>query len=45
LLTEVDGATTEFRFSDLRENMPVADDRFSFVPPVGVEIVEGIAIP
>jgi len=40
-LMGVDGATTEFRFSDLREDVPVADSRFNFVPPPGIEIVEG----
>ena len=33
MLTEADGATTEFRFAHWKENMDVADDRFHFVPP------------
>lgn len=41
MLTEADGATTEFRFAHWKENMDVADDRFHFVPPPGVEAVEG----
>ena len=41
MLTEADGATTEFRFARWKENMDVADDRFHFVPPPGVEAVEG----
>lgn len=41
VLTEVDGAVTEFRFSNTIENREVADDRFHFVPPPGVEAIEG----
>jgi outer membrane lipoprotein carrier protein len=41
LLTEVDGATTEFRFADLKENLSLSDGRFEFTPPPGVETVEG----
>jgi outer membrane lipoprotein carrier protein len=40
VLTEVDGAVTEFRFSNQRPNVPVPDDRFRFTPPAGVEVVE-----
>ena len=41
MLTEVDGATTEFRFANLKENQALADDRFRFSPPPGVETAEG----
>ena len=41
VLTEVDGATTEFRFASLKENLDLADERFRFTPPPGVETVEG----
>lgn len=41
-LTEIDGATTEFRFSQLQENVPASDAEFRFVPPAGVTIVEGL---
>lgn len=41
VLTEVDGATTEFRFSSPVENQAVSDSRFHFTPPPGVETVEG----
>jgi len=41
VLTEIDGATTEFRFANLKENGTLADDRFRFSPPPGVETVEG----
>ena len=41
VLTEIDGATTEFRFTGLRENEAFRDQRFEFSPPPGVEVVEG----
>jgi outer membrane lipoprotein carrier protein len=41
LMTEADGATTEFRFADLKENLSLSDGRFQFTPPPGVETVEG----
>jgi outer membrane lipoprotein carrier protein len=41
LMTEADGATTEFRFADLKENLSISDSRFEFTPPPGVETVEG----
>jgi len=41
-LEEVDGAVTEFVFSDLKENVPVKDSDFSFVLPAGVAVVDGL---
>ncbi|HYU45741.1 MAG TPA: outer membrane lipoprotein chaperone LolA [Terriglobales bacterium] len=41
LLMEADGATTEFRFAGLKENVNLSDGRFEFTPPPGVETVEG----
>ena len=41
LLMEADGATTEFRFAGLKENVSLKDERFQFTPPPGVETVEG----
>ncbi len=41
-LTEIDGATTEFRFSNLQENLPVADSEFRFIAPAGVTVVNGL---
>jgi outer membrane lipoprotein carrier protein len=41
-LEEQDGAVTEFIFSDLKENVPVKDADFVFVPPAGVTVVEGL---
>ena len=37
----VDGATTEYRFSDQVEDVQIADSRFQFVPPAGTETVDG----
>lgn len=34
-----DGSTTTFRFSSQRENAPIADTRFHFSPPAGVETI------
>jgi outer membrane lipoprotein carrier protein len=41
-LEEVDGAVTEFVFSDMKENVPVKDSDFAFVPPDGVTVVQGL---
>jgi outer membrane lipoprotein carrier protein len=41
-LEEVDGAVTEFAFSDMQENVPVKDSDFSFIPPPGVTVVQGL---
>lgn len=41
-LEEVDGAVTEFAFTDLKENVPVKDSDFAFIPPAGVTVVEGL---
>jgi outer membrane lipoprotein carrier protein len=40
IIEEVDGTTTEFRFSNLVENQPMADAQFHFSPPQGVEMIE-----
>jgi len=36
-----DGSVTEFRFLQQKENVQIADTRFKFVPPPGVEVVAG----
>ena len=41
-LEEVDGAVTEFAFSDMQENVPVKDSDFVFTPPAGVTVVQGL---
>jgi outer membrane lipoprotein carrier protein len=35
----VDDATTEFRFSEMQENVPVADSFFRFTLPPGVQMI------
>jgi outer membrane lipoprotein carrier protein len=42
-LEEVDGAVTEFAFSEIEEDVPVKDSDFGFVPPAGVTVVQGLA--
>ena len=37
----VDGASTEYRFTDQKENVAIADGRFDFQAPAGTEVVEG----
>ncbi len=41
LMQGVDGATTEYRFTDQKEDTEVADRSFSFRPPTGTEVVDG----
>ena len=41
VIQEVDGATTEYRFDGMKENVAIADARFQFKPPEGTETVEG----
>ena len=37
-------AVTDFRFGDWKENIPVAEDKFHFVPPAGVSVVDQSAL-
>ena len=41
VIQEADGAATEYRFGDMKEDVPIADARFQFKPPAGTETVEG----
>lgn len=41
ILQAVDGSSTEYQFSDQKEDVPIADSRFQFKPPAGTEVVEG----
>jgi len=41
VVEEMDGSVTEFRFLQQKENVQIADQRFRFVPPPGVEVVQG----
>jgi len=40
VIHEVDGAVTEFRFTNQKENFAVAESHFRFQPPSGVETLE-----
>jgi len=40
-IEEADGATTDFSFSAIQENVPARDSDFSFTPPPGVTVVDG----
>ena len=40
-LEELDGASTDFKFTDISENIPTDDSDFKFTPPPGVTIVNG----
>jgi len=41
VMESVDGSTTEYRFSDPKENVEIPAGRFEFQVPAGVETVEG----
>jgi outer membrane lipoprotein carrier protein len=40
LIRQAGARETEFRFGDWRENLPLPEDKFHFLPPSGVAIVE-----
>lgn len=40
-LEEVDGASTTFTFTDMREGVPIPNSDFLFSPPQGIAVVEG----
>jgi outer membrane lipoprotein carrier protein len=40
LIRQAGAQETEFRFGDWRENVPLPEDKFHFLPPPGVAIVE-----
>jgi outer membrane lipoprotein carrier protein len=40
-VSSVDGSTTEYRFTDQKEDVPIDDARFRFTPPPGVETIDG----
>jgi outer membrane lipoprotein carrier protein len=42
VIQDVDGSATEYRFTDQKEGVSVADGRFQFRPPEGTETVEGL---
>lgn len=42
VIDEVDGSTTDYRFTDEKENVPIAEARFDFTPPAGTETTESL---
>jgi outer membrane lipoprotein carrier protein len=42
VIQDVDGSATEYRFTEQKEDVTVADGRFRFTPPAGTETVEEI---
>ena len=40
VIQEADGSTTEYRFSDEKQNMQIANQRFEFSIPDGVEVID-----
>lgn len=40
-IEETGGTVTDFHFSDIVDNAAVADGLFQFIPPKGVEVIEG----
>jgi outer membrane lipoprotein carrier protein len=40
IITQVDGSTTEYRFSEQREDVPIPEGEFKFNPPPGTETVD-----
>jgi outer membrane lipoprotein carrier protein len=45
VIQEVDGSTTEYRFTDQKEDVAVADKQFEFRPPPGTETVDDVMGP
>jgi outer membrane lipoprotein carrier protein len=41
-LEELDGATTEFAFSQVEENVLARDVDFIFTPPKGISVVDAL---
>src|SRR5262249_10642253 len=41
IVEEAEGSQTEYRFRNQHENVSVADEQFRFVPPPGVEVING----
>jgi outer membrane lipoprotein carrier protein len=42
VIQEVDGSSTEYRFTEQKEDVTIGDARFEFQPPAGTETVEGV---
>jgi len=42
VIQEVDGSSTEYRFTEQKEDVTIGNARFEFQPPAGTETVEGV---
>jgi outer membrane lipoprotein carrier protein len=42
IIQDVDGSATEYRFTEQKEDVAIADGKFEFKPPAGTETVEGL---
>ena len=42
VIQDMDGAATEYRFGDMKEDAAIGDGQFEFKPPAGTETVEGL---
>jgi outer membrane lipoprotein carrier protein len=45
ILQEVDGSSTEYRFTDQKEDVTVRDAQFNFKPPAGTETIDDVMEP
>jgi outer membrane lipoprotein carrier protein len=45
VIQEVDGSSTEYRFSEQKEDVAVGDGQFKFVPPAGTETIDDVMGP
>lgn len=41
IIEEIDGAATEYRITEQKEDLGLGDERFRFTPPPGTEVIEG----
>jgi outer membrane lipoprotein carrier protein len=41
VIQEADGASTEYQFAEMKEDIPIKDSQFQFRAPAGTETVEG----
>jgi outer membrane lipoprotein carrier protein len=41
IIEEVDGSVTEYRFTNQREDVAIPDQKFQFMVPDGVEVIDG----
>jgi outer membrane lipoprotein carrier protein len=41
IIEEIDGTATEYRITNQQEDSELSEERFRFVPPPGIEVIEG----